>query len=109
MSSKKKETLRQNDNATNKVLQAIAELSRETTQQIGDMRREANERFTKLETDVEEIKKVQFSLDVQLRRVLAMAHDALNIGNDLQADMMIVKAEVSAWAKDVNKLNKQFI
>jgi hypothetical protein len=38
-----------------------------------------------------------------------MAHDALNIGNDLQADMMIVKAEVSAWAKEVNKLNKQFI
>ena len=120
MSSKKKETLKQNDDATNKILQAIAELSRETTQQlnslrsettqqIGDMRRESNERFTKLETDVEEIKKVQFSLDVQLRRVLAMAHDALNIGNDLQADMMIVKAEVSAWAKDVNKLNKQFI
>jgi predicted translin family RNA/ssDNA-binding protein len=109
MNLETQETLRQNDDATNKILQAIAELSRETTRQIGDMRRESNERFTKLETDVEEIKKVQFSLDVQLRRVLAMAHDALNIGNDLQADMMIVKAEVSAWAKDVNKLNNQFI
>jgi uncharacterized protein involved in exopolysaccharide biosynthesis len=109
MNLETQETLRQNEDATNKILQAIAELSRETTQQIGDMRRESNERFTKLETDVEEIKKVQFSLDVQLRRVLAMAHDALNIGNNLQADMMIVKAEVSAWAKDVSKLNKQFI
>lgn len=89
------ETLRQ-DEATNQILQAIA-----------DLRREMNERFTKIESDVEEIKQSQFSFDVRLDRVQAMAHDALNIGHDLKADVKIMTAEVRAWAADVTILQQQ--
>lgn len=108
------ETLRQNEESANKILQAIGDLSREvndlrqeTRQQIGDLRREMNERFTKVETDIEAIKQSQFSFDVRLERVQAMAHDALNIGHDLKADVKILTAEVRAWAADVVDLQQK--
>ncbi len=114
------ETLRQTDEGTNKILQAIGnlreetrqqfiDLREETRQQIKDLRREMNERFTKIETDVEEIKQSQFSFDVRLERVQAMAHDALNIGHDLKADVKILNAEVRAWANDVVDLRQKVI
>jgi len=110
------ETLRQTDEETNKILQAIGSLSREiadlreeTRQEIKDLRREMNERFTKIETDIEEIKQSQFSFDVRLERVQAMAHDALNIGHDLKADVKILTAEVRAWAADVVDLQQKVI
>ncbi len=123
------ETLRQNDDSTNKIIEAInglrqemnqqigdlrqemnqqnSDLRREVSQQIGDLRREMNERFTRVETDIEEIKQLQFSFDVQLERIQAMAHDALNIGHDLKADVKILKAEVRAWAADVFELQQK--
>jgi hypothetical protein len=90
------ETLRKDDEAINRILQAI-----------GDLRREMNERFTKIETEVESIKETQFSLDVRLERVQAMAHDALNIGHDLKADVKILTAEVRSWAADVFELQQK--
>lgn len=101
------ETLRKDDDSINKILQAINELRQETRQQIGDLRREMNERFTKVETDIESIKQSQFSFDVRLERVQAMAHDALNIGHDLKADVKILTAEVRAWAADVVDLQQK--
>jgi proline dehydrogenase len=101
------DTLRKNDDATNKILEAINSLRQETRQQIGDLRREMNERFTKIETEIEEIKQSQFSFDVRLDRVQAMAHDALNIGHDLKADVKILHAEVRAWAADVMDLQQK--
>lgn len=112
------ETLRQNEESTNKILQAINELShqaqqqiselrQEIRQQIGDLRREMNERFSKIENEIVEIKQTQFSFDVRLERIQAMAHDALNIGHDLKADVKILTAEVRAWAADVAELQQK--
>ena len=109
------ETLRKDDDATNKILEAInglrqetsrqiTDLRQETRQQIGDLRREMNERLTRVETEILEIKEMQFSFDVRLERVQAMAHDALNIGHDLKADVKILNAEVRAWANEVTHL-----
>ncbi len=109
------ETLRKDDERTNKILEAIGGLSREindlrqeTRQQIGDLRREMNECFTRIETEIVEIKEFQFSFDVRLERVQAMSHDGLNIGHDLKADVKILHAEVRAWARDVLSLEKKF-
>ncbi len=97
------ETLRKDDEGTNRILEAISGLHQEVTnlrqdtrQQIADLRREMNERFTKVETEIGEIKQLQFSFDVRLERVQAMAHDALNIGHDLKADVKVLRAEVEA-------------
>ncbi len=95
-------TLRQND-AANQILQAISDLGRK----LDDFRREANERFTKIETEIDGIKQSQFSFNVRLDRVQAMAHDALNIGHDLKAYVKILTAEVRAWAADVAGLQQQ--
>ncbi len=107
------ETLKQNE-ATNQILKAIGDLSREMVdlrhdlrREIGDLRREMNERFAKIEADIDEIKQSQFSFDVRLDRVQAMAHDALNIGHDLKDDVKILTAEVRAWAADVMSLQQQ--
>ena len=101
------ETLRQNEESTNKILQAIGELGQQTRQQIGVLRREMNERFAKIENEIEEIKQSQFSFDVRLERIQAMAHDALNIGHDLKADVKILTAEVRAWAADITELQQK--
>ncbi|MGI9056221.1 MAG: hypothetical protein ACR2F2_10525 [Pyrinomonadaceae bacterium] len=101
------ETLRQDDEATDKILQAIGDLRREVNQQIGDLRREMNERLTKIENEIAEVKQSQFSFDVRLERVQAMAHDALNIGHDLKADVKILTAEVRAWSADVFELQQK--
>lgn len=110
------ETLKQNE-ATNQILKAIGDLSREVgdlrrevgdlRRELADLRREMNERFAKIEVDIDEIKQSQFSFDVRLDRVQAMAHDALNIGHDLKADVKILTAEVRAWAADVTSLQQQ--
>jgi chromosome segregation ATPase len=121
------ETLRQNE-GTNLILQAIAEFQGEVRreigeirqeirgirqeigeirQEIGDLRRQMNERFSKVEAEIEEIKQSQFSFDVRLDRVQAMAHDALNIGHDLKADVKVLTAELRAWAADVVGLQQQ--
>lgn len=76
-------------------------------QAIGDLRREMNERFTKVEADIVEIKETQFGLDVRLERVQAMARDALNIGHDLKADVKIMTAELRAWAADVYEMRQK--
>lgn len=103
------ETLKQNNEAFNQVLQVLGEFRREVDQSIGnlrseihqsigDLRREMNERLTIIEADLEQIKQSQFSFDVRLDRVQAMAHDALNIGHDLKADVKILTAELRARA-----------
>jgi hypothetical protein len=66
-----------------------------------------NERFSRIETEIIEIKQSQFGFDVRLERVQAMAHDALNIGHDLKADVKILTAEVRAWAADVIDLQQK--
>jgi len=89
------------------VNQSIGDFRHEVNQSIGDLRREMNERFTIIEADIEHIKQSQFSFDVRLDRVQAMAHDALNIGHDLKADVKILTAEVRVWAADVAGLQHQ--
>lgn len=96
------QTLRQNE-ATNQILQAIGDLRREMNERFGGV----DNRLTGIEAEIEEIKQSQFSFDVRLDRVQAMAHDALNIGHDLKADVKILTAEVRAWAADVAGLQQQ--
>lgn len=94
----------------NAVLDAINALRQETSalrQETGALRQEMKSRFDKIENDIEEIKNSQFSFDVRLERVQAMAHESLNIGHNLQADVKILRAGIGAWAKDVMRLEKQ--
>lgn len=85
---------------SDQILQAIASLAGEIAnvrQAIDDSRREMKERFARIDAEIDEIKQSQFSFDVRLDRVQAMAHDALNVGHSLSADVKILTAEVRAW------------
>lgn len=95
MDSDNQETLRQDD-ATNKILEAIGDLRRE----IGDLRREMNERFVKVEGELKEMKDLQMSFDVRLDR-----HEAMLL--NMRADMKVLRAEVEAWATDVLDLQRK--
>lgn len=103
------ETLKINDDSTNKILEAISDLKREMNQKIGDLRREMNERFERIEVEVIALKELQFSCDVRIDRVQSMAHDGLNIGHSLKADVKIMNAELRAWSKDVLNLQERVI
>ena len=95
---------------SDQILQAIASLAGEIAnvrQAIDDSRREMKERFARIDAEIDEIKQSQFSFDVRLDRVQAMAHDALNVGHSLSADVKILTAEVRAWASDVLSLQQQ--
>ena len=81
-----------------------------TRQEINEVRQEIKEvrqEIGRIEKDVEEIKNLQFSFDVQLERIESAAYKPLSIGHDLRADVKILHAEVSAWTKDVMRLEKQ--
>lgn len=128
MSSESEETIL----LKNTILDAITLLSQEMNGKFDEMRQEMNgkfdgmrqeidgirqemnamrivmtERFSRLEADVEEIKNLQFSFDVQLERIESATYKSLSIGHDLRADVKILHAEVSAWTKDVMRLEKQ--
>lgn len=115
------ETLKHNDEATNQILKVLGDFRSEMNDSMGEFRKEVNEsidglngrimvsaeRLAVIEADIDEIKQSQFSFDVRLERIQAMAHDALNIGHDLKADVKILNAEVRAWAADVAGLQQQ--
>jgi hypothetical protein len=88
MNSDSQETLRQDD-GTNKILEAI-----------GDLRREMNERFEKVESELQTMKQLQLSFDVRLDR-----HEAMLL--NVRADMKVLRAEVEAWAQDVMDLQQK--
>ena len=81
---------------------------------INSMRQEINNRFdnievrlSRVESEVTEIKELQFSFDVRLERIEGAAYESLSIGHNLRADVKILRAEVGAWAKDVMRLERQ--
>ena len=75
--------------------------------EMDSMRLIMTERFSRIENDGEEIKNLQFSFDVQLERIESATHKSLSIGHDLRADVKILRAEVTAWANNVMRLEKQ--
>lgn len=81
---------------------------------INNLRREMNERFEKIENEIslvkyemKELKETQFSLDVCLERAQSMAHEGLQIGHGLLADVKVLTAELRAWASDVLEMQKK--
>jgi hypothetical protein len=68
------ETLRQNEDSTNKILQAIGEMG---------------ERFEKVENDLHPMRQLQLSFDVRLDRLEAVV---INV----RADVKVLRAEVEA-------------
>ena len=110
------DTLRKNDDGTNKILEAISglrqdllqdlrqqinDLRQDVNQQINDLRQDMNERLAKIEGDLQIMKHLQLSFDVRFDRLEAVV---LNV----RADVKILRAEVEAWSKDVNSLQKNF-
>lgn len=88
MDSDNQETLPQ-DEAANKILEAIT-----------DLRREMNARLTNIEGELKDMKDLQRSFDVRLDR-----HEAMLL--NMRADMKILRAEVEAWALDVLDLQRK--
>lgn len=93
------ETLRRNDESTNKILEAINGLQQEMNSQISELRQEMNSRFERLESDLQTMKQMQLSFDVRLDRLEAVV---INV----RADVKVLRAEVEAWSKDVHSLQK---
>lgn len=82
------ETLRRNEESTNKILEAISGL-----------RQEMNARFEKLESEWQTMKQMQLSFDVRLDRLEAVV---INV----RADVKVLRAEVEVWSKDAHSLQK---
>ncbi len=82
------ETLRKDDEATNRILEAI-----------GGLHQEMSARFAKLESEWQTMKQMQLSFDVRLDRLEAVI---LNV----RADVKVLRAEVETWSRDVNSLQK---
>ena len=60
-------------------------------QEMNAMRIVMTERFSRLKADVEEIKNLQFSFDVQLERIESATYKSFSIGHDLRADVKILQ------------------
>lgn len=102
---------------TNTILEAIAGMRYEINErfnQIDERFKNIESRLRHLEDEVEDIKKLQFSFDVQLDRLVSLNHEAisvasksLSISHDLRADVRILRAEVRAWSQDVISLQNK--
>lgn len=62
---------------------------------------------TKIDARVAHIESEFFSFNVRLKRVEAGVLEASSIGKNLEADMMVVKAEILAWSHDVMSLQRK--
>jgi hypothetical protein len=49
------------------------------------------------------------SFDARIDRLQAMSHERLNVAYNVRADVKILREEVSAWSKEVQGLQKNFI
>jgi len=95
MDSDTQETLPQDD-GTNRILEAI-----------GDLRREMNERFGKIESELQTMKHLQLSFDVRLDRLQAMAQETLQIAYSVRAEVKILRRKGTSWSKDVTDLQRK--
>lgn len=110
MNSDSRETLKQNDEAINRILEAINALRQETNA----LRQEMNQRLEKIEArlnvveyEIKEMKDLQLSFDVRLDRLESMAHESLQVAFGVRADVKVLRAEVTAWSKEVSELQQK--
>ena len=64
-------------------------------------------RVAGLDARVAHIESEFFSFNVRLKRVEAGVLEAQSIGKNLEADVMIIKAEVLAWSQDIMGLQRK--
>lgn len=81
---------------------------------VNGLRQEMNERFDKVEarltiveTDVQEIKQMQFVFENEFDRLLALSYKSLELSHENRAAVRIMRKEISAWAKDVSDLERR--
>ncbi|HEV8159968.1 MAG: hypothetical protein H0X15_11410 [Acidobacteria bacterium] len=84
------------------VLDAINNLQQETSKQFVELRQEMNAKF-------EDMRLEMMSFDARIDRLQAMSHESLNLAYNVRADVKILREEVSAWSKEVQGLQKNFI
>lgn len=70
---------------------------------INGLRSEMNERFdkvearlTNVETDVNQIKELQFVFENEIDRLLALSHKSLELSHENRADVRIMRKEIAA-------------
>lgn len=84
---------------------------------LGEMRRETNERFDRMEQRLdgmeqhydqkfEDIRLQMMSFDVRIDRLEAIGHECLNVAFNARADVKVFREEVRAWATEVANLSK---
>jgi len=84
------------------VLDAINNLQQETSKQFVELRQEMNAKC-------EDMRLEMMSFDARIDRLQAMSHESLNLAYNVRADVKILREEVSAWSKEVQGLQKNFI
>ncbi|MDQ3748583.1 MAG: hypothetical protein M3367_06120 [Acidobacteriota bacterium] len=91
------------------VLDAIRNLQQETSKQFVELRQEMSGLREEVSAKFENMRLEMMSFDARIDRLQAMAHESLNLAYNVRADVKILREEVSAWAKEVQGLQKNFI
>jgi hypothetical protein len=61
--------------------------------------------LTNLETDVQEIKQMQFVFENGFDRLTALAYKSPEPGRENRADVRIMRKEIEAWPPEIKKFN----
>ncbi|MDQ3798666.1 MAG: hypothetical protein M3384_04390 [Acidobacteriota bacterium] len=120
MDSDNQETLRREDEGTNRILEAIAGLRGDVSElrgeiselrgEVSDLRGEVSDlrgEVSELRGELKEMKGLQLTFDVRLDRLESMAHESLQVAFSVRADVKVLRAEVTAWAADVADLQRK--
>jgi len=91
------------------VLDAVKNLQQETGKQFVELRQEMSGLREQVNAKFENMRLEMMSFDARIDRLQAMSHESLNLAYNVRADVKILREEVSAWSKEVQGLQKNFI
>lgn len=92
------------------ILEAVDGLRSEMKEQVEGLRSEMKEQYTELkselrdlnvrvtaiETDMREVKEMQFVFENEFDRLIALSHNSLQLSHDSRADVRIMRREIEA-------------
>ena len=91
------------------VLDAVKNLQQETSKQFVELRQEMSGLREEVNAKFENMRLEMMSFDTRIDRLQAMARESLNLAYNVRADVKILREEVSAWSKEAQGLQKNFI
>lgn len=95
------------ENTTEPNLRTIFEAINSLREEFKAELRDLNVRVTAIETDMREVKAMQFVFRNEINRLLASYYKSMNLSYENRINVRFVRKNIEGWSKTVNQLDRQ--